>query len=73
MAQRTTRASRGEHTSAAIIQPSDPIQLSIFSAQKHIKVHSCFILWQVAHLQVGQEMEEGSREDWTIKDPKMDP
>lgn len=37
MAQRTTRASRGEHT-AGIIHTNESIQSSIFSAQKNIKV-----------------------------------
>ncbi len=37
MAQRTTRASRGEHTSGIALQP-ETIQASIFSAQKNIKV-----------------------------------
>jgi hypothetical protein len=43
MSARTTRASRGEHTTAgaaaALLSSSaDPIQASIFSAQKNIKV-----------------------------------
>mmetsp|Transcript_14532 Transcript_14532/g.15222 ORF Transcript_14532/g.15222 Transcript_14532/m.15222 type:complete len:125 (+) Transcript_14532:1-375(+) len=49
MAQRTTRASRGEHT-AGIIHTNESIQSSIFSAQKNIKVRK----WRRVLVKLGQ-------------------
>jgi hypothetical protein len=77
MSARTTRASRGEHTTAGaaaalLSSSSDPIQASIFSAQKNIKVPSPSPQLSPQDGSVGSEMEKSSCEIRSTQDSKVD-